>query len=117
MLALASATRAFTILMQVFHLAEELVGITFVVHRVEDLSVVLLFWLRSGEAGVNVLRDDAKLLVSSSCEAREICLFERTVFIQGTAHKVGAVGKIGGLLGVPDALGTTAGSLAVHSSD
>jgi hypothetical protein len=116
-LALASATRTITVLVQVFHRSEELIGVTFVVNGVEDLSIVLLFGLRSWEAGINVLRDDTELLISSSCEAREISFFEGTVFIQGTTHKIGAVGKIGGLLGVSDTLGTTAGSLAVDSSN
>jgi hypothetical protein len=117
MLALASATRAVAVLVQVFHLTEELIGVTFVVDGVEDLAIVLLFRLGSWEARVNVLRDDTKLLVSASCEAWEVRFFERTVFIQSTADKVSAVGEIRGLLGVSDVLGTALDSLTVDGSD
>jgi hypothetical protein len=38
-------------------------------NRVEDLALVFLLRLRGRETGVDILRNDAKLLISSSCEA------------------------------------------------
>ena len=106
MLALASATRAVTLVMKVFHFAlEKFILVTRVVDRVEDFSIVLLFRLRGWETGINILRDDTKLLVSSSRQAREVRFFEWSVLIQGTAHEISAVGEIGcPLRGKPDAL-------------
>jgi hypothetical protein len=104
MLALAAA-RTVTLVMQVLHFTlEELIRIAVVMNRIEDLSVVFLLWLRGREARVNVLGNDTKLLVASSCKARKVGFFKRAILIQSTTHEIGAVRKVGGILGVSDSL-------------
>jgi hypothetical protein len=106
MLALAAArARTVTLVMQVLHFTlEKLIRIAVVMNRVEDLSVVFLLWLRGRETRVNILGNDTKLLVASSCEAREIRFFKGTILIQSTTHEIGAVRKVGSILGVSDSL-------------
>jgi hypothetical protein len=106
MLALAAATRAITLLMKVLHFALEelIILVTRVVNRVEDLTLVFLLRLGGRETGIDVLRNDAKLLISSSCEAGEVSFLKRTILVQCAADKVSTVGKIRSFLGISDAL-------------
>ncbi|TFA99399.1 hypothetical protein CCMA1212_008862 [Trichoderma ghanense] len=59
-----------------------------------DILVILFLKVRSREAGVNVLRNDAELLVSAGGEAGEVGILNRAIFVQRAADEVGAVGQV-----------------------
>jgi hypothetical protein len=59
-----------------------------------DILFIFLVKVRSREARVNVLRDDAKLLVSAGSEARQVSILDGPILIQSAADKVSAVRQV-----------------------
>jgi hypothetical protein len=70
------------------------VFIAVMMHGVVDLLLLIVFGVRSWETGINILRNNTKLLAPASSQARKVCLFQRSVLVECATNKICAVRQI-----------------------
>jgi hypothetical protein len=89
------ASSTVTLIPGVFELSMEPDVVIAVLNSLKNLILfILILGLRGREAGVDILRGLDMLCVLPRGHARNVCLLERTILVQGSADEVGAIREV-----------------------